>query len=153
MKFAFLIKQKDIENFVQNSKIMIKTFHCTQHKRSILISLKIIWKLIQNMTFYVMNKFWISKIIHWIWVTPLKYKRISSVQFDKGMVKRTVNVQDRWWNEIMWGPGAAWSVRNCHCILILFSHRNSEPHPRISLIDKSLKCSLIQVLYLHLEYF
>ena len=53
----------------------------------------------------------------------------------------------------MWGPGAAWSVRNCHCILILFSHRNSEPHPRISLIDKSLKCSLIQVLYLHLEYF
>ena len=55
MKFAFLIKQKDIENFVQNSKIMIKTFHCTQHKRSILILLKIIWKLIQNLTFYIMN--------------------------------------------------------------------------------------------------
>ena len=118
MKFAFLIKQKDIENFVQNSKIMIKTFHCTQHKRSILILLKIIWKLIQNVTFYVMNILKISNNeIEWQ-PTNLRGSLVFSL-------KRAYIVYIVWWEEvlvwelddgmrlqIMLGPSAAWSVHN-----------------------------------------
>ena len=60
-----------------------------------------------------------------------------------------------WDYRLCWGPVLlpGQSTTNCCCILISFSHRNSGPHPRISLFGKSLKCSLIQILYLHLEYF
>ena len=90
-------------------------------------------------------------------MTPLKYKRISSVQFEKSM-RRSVGVENwmmEWDYRLCWGPELlpGQSTTNCCCILISFSHRNSGPHPRISLFGKSLKCSLIQILYLHLEYF